>query len=296
MLKGRLGLETSRVPQTDRHGLLWLLHGRLSAEDGTLRFVTAGGGDLARGDYAIPFQMLSAILLGPGTSVTHDALRLLARHGCALVAVGEDGVRFYAGMPFGNDDSALSRRHARAWADERARSTLVRKLYAWRLGEVLPDAEIAVLRGIEGARMKETYRLLAQKYGVAWHGRRYDRDLPEATDLPNQAINHVVTAVESAGMLAVALTGAIPSLGFIHEDSGNAFTLDVTDLFRDTVTLPAAFLAVREFNEEVGKPGVSMERIARRAAGRLMREKKVIPAMIDRIKELFRADDGGGHT
>ena len=296
MMKGRLGLESSRVPQADRHGLLWLLHGRLNAEDGTLRFVTTGGGDLSRGDYAIPFQMLSAILLGPGTSVTHDALRLVARHGCALVAVGDDGVRFYASMPSSSDDSALARRHARAWADEPQRLRLARRLYAWRLGEVLPDSDIAVLRGIEGARMKETYKLLAQKFGVRWEGRRYDRHRPEATDLPNQAINHVVTAVESAAMLAVTLTGAIPSLGFIHEDSGNAFTLDITDLYRDLVTLPCAFQAVRDYEREIDTPGVSIERIARRGAGQLLREKKIVPAMIDRIKELFGANDGGGHT
>ncbi len=81
MLKGRLGLETARVPHADRHGLLWLARGNLKAEDGTLRFITAGGAGWDAGDYAIPFQTVSMVLLGPGTTVSHDALRLLARHG-----------------------------------------------------------------------------------------------------------------------------------------------------------------------------------------------------------------------
>ena len=38
MLKGRLGLETARIPHADRHGLLWLERGTLSVEDGCLRF------------------------------------------------------------------------------------------------------------------------------------------------------------------------------------------------------------------------------------------------------------------
>ena len=42
MLKGRLGLETARLPHSDRHGLLWLDRGTLSVEDGCLRFVAAG--------------------------------------------------------------------------------------------------------------------------------------------------------------------------------------------------------------------------------------------------------------
>ena len=92
MLSGRLGLERARIPHADRQGLVWLDRGRLEVEDGCLRFVTAGGGVLAAGDYQIPHQAISIVLLGPGSSVTHDALRLLARHGCALAAIGEGAV------------------------------------------------------------------------------------------------------------------------------------------------------------------------------------------------------------
>lgn len=97
MLKGRLGLETARIPHKDRHGLVWLSRGGLVVEDGTLRFVRGPGPDpsdpLSEGSYAVPFQMVSMILLGPGSTVSHDALRLCARHGTAIAAVGEDGVR-----------------------------------------------------------------------------------------------------------------------------------------------------------------------------------------------------------
>src|SRR6266542_4202547 len=156
MLKGRLGLETARIPQADRHGLLWLSRGNLYVESGTLRFRAAGGGELPAGDYAIPFQMVTAILLGTGSTVSHDALRILARHGTGLIAIGEDGTRMYASMPFGPDASALARRQAAAWADASGeRQRVARRMYGWRFGEVLPDEEIAVLRGIEGARMRE---------------------------------------------------------------------------------------------------------------------------------------------
>lgn len=293
LLKGRLGLESARVPHADRHGLLWLAHGRLYVEDGTLRFATTGGGpaDLPAGDYAIPFQLVSCILLAPGTTVSHDALRLLARHGTALVAAGEDGVRFYASLPAGPDSSAIARRQATLWAHLPTRTFIARRMYALRLGEVLPDADIAVLRGIEGARMKETYRRLAEQYGIDWDGRRYDRARPEAADLANQAINHAATAVEAAALVAVAASGAVPQLGFIHEDPGHAFALDIADLFRDSVTLPIAFGAVREAQKT---PAVPLERITRRLAGRTFREKNLIPAMIDRIKELLGADDDRG--
>lgn len=291
MLKGRLGLETARVPQSDRHGILWLSRGNLVVDAGTLRFVTAGDGEMPAGDYAIPFQTVSCIALQPGTTVSHDALRLCARHGTGVVATGVDGVRLYASMPFGPDASALARRQVERWADLSRRTLVARRMYAWRLGEILPDADIAVLRGMEGARMKTVYQRLAEAYRMSWGGRRYDRGDPESNDAANNAINHASTAVYALAQVAVAVTGTIPQLGFIHEDSGRAFALDVADLFRDSVTLPVAFEGVN-----TRRPQETLERAVRRHAGKVFKEQKVVAKMIDRIKELFSDDDGGGHA
>jgi CRISP-associated protein Cas1 len=146
------------------------------------------------------------------------------------------------------------------------------------------------LRGLEGARMRETYKLLARQYGIDWNGRRYDRQHPEADDLPNQAINHAATAVEAAAMVAIAAVGAIPQLGFIHEDSGISFCLDIADLHRHSITLPIAFGAIREWQR--GVAGVqTIEPVVRKLAARTFRREKLIPKMIEQIKELF-ADDG----
>jgi CRISPR-associated protein Cas1 len=290
VLKGRLGLETARIPHADRHGLLWLARGRLYVESGTLRFVTTGG-DLPPGDYAVPFQGVSVLLIAPGTTVSHDALRLLARHGTGLVAVGEDGVRFYASMPFGPDDSALARRQVRLWADSDCRIDVAQHMYASRLGENLGQRDLNALRGIEGARMKESYRQAAARFGVTWRGRDYDRQNPQWNDDPNQAINYASTTVQAAAMVATAAAGAIPQLGFIHEDSGVSFCLDIADLYRDEVTLPVAFGAVAEVRRQKGP---NLERAVRRLAGRTFREQKLIPKMIDRIKELLGEHDRGG--
>jgi CRISP-associated protein Cas1 len=287
VLLGRLGLETARIPHTDRHGLVWLERGRLYVEDGTLRFEAAESATLDAGDYAIPFQMLSAILMGPGSSVTHDALRLLARHGTALVAIGEGGTRLYTAQPLGPDESRLARRQARLWADPQTRTGIARRMFAWRFGEVLPHEDPAVLRGIEGARIKKSYQLLAERYRVPWQGRRYDRDRPEAADLPNQAINHAVTCVEAAAAIAVAATATIPQLGFVHEDSSRAFILDITDLVRTSVTVPLAFATARRCLDD---PTLVLEREVRRQASETFRKEKLVDTLIDRIKTLFEAN------
>ena len=281
MLSGRLGLERARIPHADRHGLIWLDRGRLEVEDGCLRFVTAGGGELASGDYQIPHQAISIVLLGPGSSVTHDALRLLARHGCALAAIGEGAVRFYTAPPLMPDSSAAARAQAALWSDRSKRMEVARAMYALRFGEIVRTRDIEVLRGQEGARIKRAYALAAERHGVDWSGRRYDRLNPDAGDLPNRAINHAASALTAAAAVAVAATGAIPQLGFIHEESGQAFVLDIADLNRHDVLLDIAFGAVREAGR--GEP---VERLVRRRAALLFRQRSVIPTMIDRIKSL----------
>ena len=289
MLRGRLGLETARIPHADRHGLLWLSRGALNVKDGTLRFERQSGPDadsgLEAGEYGIPFQSLSMILLGPGSTVSHDALRLMARHGTALVAVGEDGVRCYTAPPLLPDTSDTARRQMRAWGNPSSRLAIARKMYALRLGEVLPHQDLNALRGVEGARMRRSYQLVAHKYGIEWRNRRYDRADPLWADLPNQAINHASVAVTSAAVVAVTALGAIPQLGFIHEHSGEAFPLDIADLFRVNVLLPAAFQSAREVMDN---PRLNIERQTRRNTGEMLRKERVIAKMIDYIKTLFQ--------
>ena len=296
VLKGRLGLETARVPHADRHGLMWLERGRLAVEDGNLVFTTAGNDKLDAGAYEIPFQQVSCILLGPGTVISHDALRLLARQQTGVLAVGSKGIRLYASsMPFGPDRSSLARKQATLWSNEKSRIDIVRKMYAYRFGEPLPEyaRDIASLRGIEGKRIKKVYERLAQQYGVDWKGRRFDRHNPEGDDTINKAINHSTTATYAAAQIAVAVTGTIPQLGFIHESSGRAFVLDIADLFRSTVSLPIAFQATKQYSK--GK-GSNIEAQTRKLAGRTFQKENVIPEMIDQIKTFLSDHDDSDHT
>ena len=289
MLRGRLGLDSARIPHANRHGLLWLARGKLTTRDGTLAFernnVESDRSDpMKPGRYAIPFQSVSMILLGPGSTVSHDALRLLARHGTALAAVGEDGVRMYTAPPLLSGRSGLARRQAVCWADPDERLRVARRMYAWRLGEEFSHRDIAALRGLEGARMRETYRLVAKQVGIPWRGRRYDRAFPNAADLPNQALNHAASAVEAAAAIAVSATATIPQLGFVHEDPSQSFVLDIADLFRDSVLVPAAFRAAKQAIE---KSSWDIERLARRETGSALARSSTIPKMIARIKDLF---------
>jgi len=294
MLKGRLGLETARIPHAERHGLLWLEKGKLYVQDGNLTFATIGTETLKKGVYQIPFQTVSNILLAPGCTISHDALRLLAKQGTGLLVVGTNGVRFYAvAMPFGPGRSELARKQVVLWADEDQRINTARRMYYLRLGEVLPHTTLDALRGAEGKRMKAVYQFLAKQYGISWKGRRYDRTNPNADDTINTAINHASSAVRAAAMIAVSATGTIPQLGFIHESASVAFALDIADLYRASLTLPTAFAAVKQAQKSGWE---DIERLTRRMIGEALRRGKVISTMIDNIKELLDVDDGSSNS
>lgn len=290
MLKGRLGLETARFPHADRHGLLWLERGELCVIDGCLHF-TRGSDSLTPQIDQIPHQSVSMILLGPGSSVTHDALRLLARHGTLMAAVGVDGVRSYTALPLMPDRSDVARRQAELWGNPRRRISVARHMYALRLGEILPHRELDTLRGIEGSRVKVMYKLMADKHEIEWNGRHYDRANPMAADIPNQALNHAATAVQAAAAIAVQSLAALPPLGFIHEDSGQSFVLDIADLFREAVTLQIAFTAARQVSKGAQD---TIDRLVRREAAQVFRKQQVIPSMIDKIKQVLRMEEVNG--
>lgn len=130
---------------------------------------------------------------------------------------------------------------------------------------------------------------MADKYGIEWNGRIYDRANPDATDLPNQAINHAATAVQAAAAIAVQALAALPPLGFIHEDSGQSFVLDIADLFRDSITLQIAFTAAKQ----AAQSDQTVDRLVRREAATVFRKQQVIGSMIDRIKQVLRMDEVG---
>ena len=132
--------------------------------------------------------------------------------------------------------------------------------------------------------MRETYRLVARTVGIEWHGRRYDRANPAGADFPNQALNHASSAVEAAAAIAVSATATIPQLGFIHEEASQAFVLDISDLFRDTVLIPAAFRAAKWASE---RRLADIERVTRREVGKTLSKQQTIPKMIQKIKDLF---------
>ena len=156
---------------SNRWSYLYLEHGRLDQEATGLIFRNLAG------DAPVPINQLSLVLLGPGSTITHAAVKALAGNNCLLAWVGEEGVRLYAHGTGGTFSARRLLRQARLYADQNHRLAVVYRMYQKRFpGTPLRDKTIEQVRGMEGLRVRKAYEELALEHGIDWQGRNYDQD------------------------------------------------------------------------------------------------------------------------
>jgi CRISPR-associated protein Cas1 len=162
--------------------------------------------------------------------------------GTLLVWIGEAGVRLYAsGQPGGARSDRLLYQ-ARLALDDQLRLKVVRKMYEMRFQEPFPERRsVEQLRGIEGARVRETYKLLAQQHGVNWQTRNYDHQKWDAADIPNRCLSTATSCLYGITEAAVLAAGYAPAVGFIHTGKPLSFVYDIADLFKFETVVPVAF-------------------------------------------------------
>lgn len=221
----------------ERSSMLFLQYGQLDVVDGAFVLIDKNGVRTH-----IPVGSIACILLETGTTVTHAAVKLAAYVGCLLVWVGDGGVRLYAaGQPGGARSDRLLYQ-ARCALDDAARLKVVRKMYEIRFGEKPPERRsIEQLRGIEGARVRKMYELLARKYGIQWKHREYDPEKWEQSDVPNRCLSAANACLYGICEAAILAAGYAPAIGFIHTGKPQSFVYDIADLLKFETVVPIAF-------------------------------------------------------
>ena len=186
-------------------------------------------------------------MLEPGARISHTAVALASRVGCLLVWIGEAGVRLYsAGQPGGARADRLLHQ-ARLALDPDARLRVVRKMYDMRFGEPAPQRRsLDQLRGIEGARVKRLYEVVARRHGVTWRGRRYDPGDWNSADLPNRCLSQATSCLYGLAEAAILAAGYAPAIGFLHTGKPQSFVYDVADVFKFETVVPIAFRVAGE--------------------------------------------------
>lgn len=226
---------------------------------------------------AVPAAALAILMLGPGTTLTHAAVKALADNNCQVLWVGEHGVRFYAQGLGGARSSHNLLRQAFLATQETARLKVVVRMYCMRFTEQPPaDITLQQLRGKEGIRVRQAYAMAAREYGVAWQGRNYDRGNWRKADPVNRALSAANSCLYGLCHAAILSAGYSPGLGFIHTGKQLSFVYDVADLYKAQITIPIAFREAAASEEQI-EPRV------RRACRDAFREEKLVQRILPDI-------------
>ena len=250
----------------------------------------------ALGKSAVPCSSLVTLLLGPGTSITHAAMRVLAESGCLVAWTGEESVRVYA---TGTGETRSARNVLRqAWlvSDPERRLAVVKRMYRHRFPESLPEGlSLQQLRGREGIRVREAYAAASRATGVRWAGRSYRRERWGDADPVNRALSSANSCLYGICHAAIVSVGFSPALGFIHSGKQLSFVYDIADLYKAELTIPLAF-------ELVAESEADLEGRVRRACRDVFRSRRLLARIVpdvERVLEIggepaegFDADEG----
>ncbi|SFX34300.1 CRISP-associated protein Cas1 [Marinospirillum alkaliphilum DSM 21637] len=260
--------------------MIFLQYGQIDVVDGAFVLIDKTGIRTH-----IPVGSVACIMLEPGTRVSHAAIKLASTVGTLLVWVGEAGVRLYAaGQPGGARSDRLLYQ-AKLALDEDLRLKVVRKMFELRFGEAAPSRRsVDQLRGIEGSRVRSTYKMLAKEYGVKWYGRRYDPKDWEAGDVVNQCISAATACLYGITEAAVLAAGYAPAIGFIHTGKPLSFVYDVADIVKFEAVVPKAF-------EIAARVPTYPDREVRLACRDIFRTTHLLARLIPLIEEVLAAGE-----
>jgi CRISPR-associated protein Cas1 len=268
----------------DRWSYLYLEMGRLDVDADGLGFHQ--GNNVV----PVPIDQLSVVMLGPGSTVTHAAVKALSRNNCLLAWTGQDGVRLYAASIGGTYSARRLIRQAKLVSDECKRLEVAWRMYRFRFKEPIPAVvSLESIRGMEGIRVRRAYAEASAKYGVEWKGRNYDQDDWNRGDPINRALsaaNACLYGVCHAGILSA---GYSPALGFIHTGKMLSFVYDIADLYKTETTVPVAFRVT------AAKPA-DLERAVRMECRKVFHEFKLMERLLPDIAEVLDVSDDIGES
>lgn len=233
----------------------------------------------------VPAATIGALVLGPGTRVTHQGMMLLADSGSTAVWVGEQGVRYYA---HGRGLARTSRwveAQAAIVSNQSRRLAVARQMYGMRFpGEAVAGATMQQLRGREGARVRRAYREAAEASGVEWGRRSYDNLDFSSGDPINQALSATTACLYGVVHAVVVSLGCSPGLGIVHVGHERSFVFDIADLYKADLAIPVAFEVAASGSDDV--PGD-----ARRAMRDAIHEQRLLQRCVRDVQTLLAEGD-----
>lgn len=231
------------LPQVkDKYPFLYLERGRLEIDDSSIKWI-----DAENHVVPLPVATLNTLLLGPGTTITHEAIKVATAANCNVCWVGEDSLLFYAAGVLPTADTRNLKRQIALAADPKKSVEVARAMFARRF----PDAELAgktlqEMMGMEGNRVRAEYQKKAVEYGVGWKGRQFTPGKFDLSDITNQVLTATNAALYGILCSVVHSLGYSPHIGFIHSGSPLPLVYDLADLYKAELCVDLAFSLTRD--------------------------------------------------
>lgn len=240
----RLMIKVTRdtLPQIkEKYPFIYLERGRLEIDDSSVKWIDCDGQVIR-----LPIGTINCLLLGPGTSVTHEAIKVLAASNCNACWVGEDSLHFYACGHTPTADSKNFYKQMCLAADKKLSVEVARRMFAKRFPhEDLSNKSLQAMMGLEGARVRELYKKKAEEYNVGWKGRSYTPGKFELSNTTNQILTGSNAALYGILCSAIHSMGYSLHMGFIHRGSPLPFVYDMADLYKEYLCIDLAFSLTR---------------------------------------------------
>ncbi|MEV5822908.1 type I-E CRISPR-associated endonuclease Cas1e [Micromonospora haikouensis] len=241
-----------------------------------------------KGVVHLPAATLGVLMLGPGTSITQQAMMLIADNGATVVWVGEHGIRYYAHGRSLARSSRLLLAQAAAVSHRDRRLQVARAMYRMRFpGEDTSRLTMQQLRGKEGARVRRCYREHSLRTGVSWNNREYDPDNFDGSDRVNQALSAAHACLYGIVHAVIVAIGASPGLGFVHTGHERSFVYDIADLYKAEISIPVAFDIAASESTDIGSD-------TRRAVRDRVHDGALLDRCVRDIRSLLLTDGSAG--
>jgi CRISPR-associated protein Cas1 len=263
----------------DSLSYLYIEHAIVDRKDSAVEFINQ------EGRVHVPAAALSVLMLGPGTNITHAAIKVLADSGCTVLWTGEEMTRFYA-QGLGETRRAYHLlKQAGLASNPKQRLEVIHRMYRKRFaGPIDHELSLEQIRGMEGSRVRSAYYQASRTFGVPWLGRRYDRKDWGGGDPVNRALSAANAVLNSVCHAAIVSGGYSPAIGFIHTGKQLSFVYDIADLYKVELTIPLAFHIAAESPERV-------EPRTRAACREKFREVKLLKRILPDIDELLGVEE-----
>jgi len=284
----RLFVKVTRdsLPQVkDKYPFLYLERGRLEIDDSSIKWI-----DSTNNVVPLPVATLNALLLGPGTSITHDAVKTATAANCSVCWVGEDSLLFYAAGFLPTADTRNLKQQIELAAAPDKSVEVARRMFARRFPNADLDGKtLKEMMGMEGHRVRALYQSKAEEYQVGWKGRKFVPGKFETSDVTNQVLTASNAALYGILCSAVHSMGYSPHIGFIHSGSPLPFIYDLADLYKERLCIDLAFSLTRDMAGRYNKHKVS-EAFRERVI-----EMDLLAKLADDIAEMLGVGRARGH-